>query len=104
MRAVTHGNGPPTSTEVRAYRRRFERECVAHAPRPLPQGPARRAWLNWLWAAELERHPELRVPARRPTLPIGGRQLYVLVARVHWILAHPPSGPVARHRHSALVR
>jgi hypothetical protein len=107
MQAVTHSGGPPTLAEVRAYRRRFEREFLAHAPRPIPAvGARRREWLNWLWASELERHPELRVAAHAPAGPISGLILYVLAARVGWVLGQleqAPSEPKG-HQHCALVR
>src|SRR5437773_12439942 len=74
VRSILHGGGPPSPTEIRAYRRQFEREVPARVDDP------HRA--DRLWQLEKERRPQLRVPNNRPTVPISGLILYVLAAVV----------------------
>jgi len=88
---IVQGSGPLSPAEVRAYRRRFEREVPAQADDP---HRARR-----LWRLEVAHRPELRVAGHRPPVPVSGLILYVFTAVIAQLLEHVASLPAGEREH-----
>ena len=82
---MAHGDGPPSAQDVRAYRRAFEAEMLAH--RPTLDADDLHRW----WKRDVERNPLLRTPPHRPPVPVSGLILYVLCAIVTRVLDHASS-------------